>query len=107
MAAAGAALLRAWRQLAPALPYPPTNWRPPPPAGWEGAVGIFACSGSGSSDSPLSSFSDGGIGNGGCNGWRPAGSPGDGSCWLRKATRAELDAQAAAAAALAEPEGVK
>ena len=124
VAAAGAALLRTWRQLTPSLPYPPVSWRPPPPAGWAGAVGTLACisgggganggdfdSGSGSGGGGGSGgdfdfdFGFGGSGgSGGGASWRPAGSPGDGSCWLRKATKAELDAQAAAAAAAAEPE---
>ena len=124
VAAAGAALLRTWRLLAPSLPYPPSNWRPPPPAGWAGAVGTLACGGGVAGDfETVSSFADGGGKGGGkggggnenatsfsssaggpqAPGWRPAGSPGDGSCWLRRATKAELDAQAAAAAALAEP----
>lgn len=105
VAAAGAALLRTWRQLAPSLPYPPVNWRPPPPAGWEGAVGTLACGG-GSSGSDFHDSLDekATSSSSSSSGWRPAGSPGDGSCWLRRATKAELDAQAAAAAAVAEPE---
>jgi len=102
VAAAGAALLRTWRQLAPSLPYPPVSWRPPPPAGWAGAVGILACGGGASGDGGGTAAASPSCPS---SGWRPAGSPGDGSCWLRRATKAELDAQAAAAAAAAaEPE---
>lgn len=103
IAAAGAALLRTWRQLAPSLPYPPANWRPPPPAGWAGAVGTLACGVPSEFETFLDETSSS-YSSSSAPGWRPAGSPGDGSCWLRKATKAELDAQAAAAAAVAEPE---
>lgn len=65
-------LLRRWEAL-PKL-YPPPNWRPPPPAGFEGAGGVRR-------------LADGG--------WRPAGDN-DGSVFLRPMTEAELAAQAAA-----------
>ncbi|KAL4452734.1 hypothetical protein ABPG75_008396 [Micractinium tetrahymenae] len=65
----GKRLYEAWESL-PKL-YPPDNWRPPPPAGYEDAQGIRRLS---------------------VEGWRPAGD-GDGSGYMRPMTEEELDEQ--------------
>lgn len=64
--------MRQWEAL-PKL-YPPANWRPPPPAGFEDAQGIRRVE---------------------VRGWQPAGQD-DGSVFLRPMTQAELAAQAEA-----------
>ncbi|PRW61553.1 Malonyl- -acyl carrier mitochondrial [Chlorella sorokiniana] len=71
MAAPALALMAAWESL-PKL-YPPSNWRPPPPAGYVEAQGIRLAS-----KDP----------------WRPAGEN-DGSAWLRPMTKEELAYQSA------------
>ena len=81
VAPTGAALLAAWCARPPPPP-PPAGWRPPPPAGWAGAQGVRRVT-------PT-------------DGWRPAGSPGDGWARVRPATAAELTARAAAVAAMVE-----
>ena len=75
-----AALLSAWSALPPR--YPPKDWRPPPPAGFLDAGGTRT------------------------GPWAPAGTPGDGSSFVRAATAAEADAAAAAAAGVEEGVGV-
>lgn len=65
----GRKLHAAWEAL-PKL-YPPENWRPPPPAGYEDAQGIRRLS---------------------QQGWRPAGDN-DGSAFMRPMTEEELDEQ--------------
>lgn len=72
------ALLATWAALPPR--YPPPNWRPPPPAGFLDAGGSRP------------------------GAWAPAGTPGDGSCFVRPARAGEV-AAAAAAAAGAEQQG--
>ena len=81
VAPAGAALLAAWSARPPSPP-PLPGWRPPTPAGWAGAQGVRRVTAA--------------------EGWRPAGSPGDGWARVRPATAAELAARAAAVAAVVE-----
>jgi hypothetical protein len=76
-----AALLAAWGGLPPR--YPPPTWRPPPPAGFLDAGGTRT------------------------GPWAPAGSPGDGSHYVRPMSEAEVAAAAAAAAAVEVGGGVR
>jgi hypothetical protein len=82
LAPAGVALLAAWAAQPPRIP--PAAWRPPPPAGWAGAVGVRRVSE---------------------RGWEPAPAPGDGSATLRPATDAELAERTAAVAKVAATAG--